>query len=454
MPRWTLENLIDFEQGLASDPKISSTARADVAEAARGLDGVAARRAGLFVWLAAAKRMPSAGRKFSAALSTVGFLLGGLAWLAGISGVLGLLDRTRGGMDVVLFLAVLLGVQWLILVAALLAWLFRRRVGEGFSGFQALIGRIVRKFSGDQGDGWWHRIMDGGTAPRASLLWRIARLVQGAGICFNLGIICGLAGLVLMRNVGFFWETTTEAAMRGTLSNVVRFLSFPWSAFWPEAVPGDGVIDATRWLPRHTTSLAPGPAAWWLFLLAVTFVWGLLPRFLLWLLAGNASNRALAALDFQARHHRALWRQLTGVDRVETDEKPLDGVLVLDVGGSGLKPETLRPFLLQKLRVHPASWHSTAVMDPGAEKEASAALALAPAGVVLLGEGWALSPPRMTALHAQIRAVAGAETPVKFLVANEAADLPVAVTADEKEQWERFVDSLRDPFAEVYFYQP
>jgi hypothetical protein len=129
-------------------------------------------------------------------------------------------------------------------------------------------------------------------------------------------------------------------------------------------------------------------------------------------------------------------------------------VLVLDVGGSGLKQETLRPFLLQKLRVHPAAWRPVAVLDPGAEADASAALALAPAGVVLLAEGWALSPPRMTALHSQIRSTAGRETPVKFLIANEADDAPQPPTEDERKQWERFVDSLRDPYAEVFFYQP
>jgi hypothetical protein len=133
-------------------------------------------------------------------------------------------------------------------------------------------------------------------------------------------------------------------------------------------------------------------------------------------------------------------------------EKPLDGVLVLDVGGGGFLPDVLRPFLLQKLRVHPASWHTTAVLDPGAEDEAAAALALAPAGVVLLAEGWALSPARMSALHSKIRTVAGNTVPVKFLVANETGGSPVPAAAEEMAQWGRFVDSLRDPHAEVYFY--
>ncbi len=81
------------------------------------------------------------------------------------------------------------------------------------------------------------------------------------------------------------------------------------------------------------------------------------------------------------------------------------------------------------------------------------ALAKAPAGVVLLAEGWSLSPPRMVALHGRIRAAAGPDVPVKFLVANATAgDQPSAVTAPEQIEWARFTDSLRDPAAEVFFF--
>jgi hypothetical protein len=214
------------------------------------------------------------------------------------------------------------------------------------------------------------------------------------------------------------------------------------------------VIDASQWLPGQGSSLPPGPAEWWQFLLIATLVWGLLPRAILLLFSKIAGDRALARLDFQGRHHRALWRDLTGTDRIETDEKPLDGVLVLDVGGSGMSEGDLRPFLLQRLRVHPVVWKSVAVLDPGTEQEAARSLADAPAGVVLLAEGWSLSPARMIALHQKIRASTGSEVPVKFLIANVSADRkPIPVTGDERSEWLRFVDGLRDPAAEVYFFE-
>ncbi len=452
--QWTIEDLVDFEQAAASLSVPSEHTRADIAAAVRKLDGAEARRAGLRMWLEETDRKSGGGRKFSSALSLTGVLLSLLLFLSGISATLGLLDRTRGGMNVTLFLTILIGGQWLALLLAASAWLSWRSAAEGFSPVQIIAGKLARKLSGIQDDTWWRRLMDGGGVPRAAVLWRVARLAQAAGIFFNAGILVALAALVLVRHIGFYWETSTEFAMRHLLEDTTRFLSAPWSAFFPTAVPDAAVIDASRWQPGKTGGLPPGPAAWWKFLLMTTFVWGLLPRAVLWFIAWQAGRQALASLDFQGRHHRALWRDITGNDRAETAEKPLDGVLVLDVGGSGLTENLMRPFLLRRLRVHPAVWQPVAVLEDGAESDAAAALAKAPAGVVLLAEGWALSPARMRDLHARVRAATTAGTPVKFLVANVSTDgSPLPVTEEEQPEWIHFVDSLRDPEAEVFFFE-
>ncbi len=451
-PPWTLENLVDFEQAVATSAGTPGEVRSAVAAAVRGLEGAEARRVGLKVWLEQTGGN-SAGRKFSTALSWVGGGLCLFTLVAGISGVHGMLDRERGGINVTLFLALLIGGQWLVLLLATAAWLLRRKTAEGFSGVQALVGKLVRRLAGNHADAWWSHLMDGGGAPRAALLWRLARMAQAAGIFFNVGIIGGLAGLVLVRHMDFYWESTTEFAMRSILERAVEILSAPWASVSPDAVPDAAVIEASRWLPLKQVPL-PANESWWMFLHLTTLVWGMLPRAILWLVAYQAGNRALANLDFQGRAHRVLWRGLTGPDRIETDEKPLDGVLVLDVGGSGFEESALRPFLLQRLRVHPALWKTVAVLDAGAEKEAADAVAKAPAGIVLLAEGWALSPPRMIDLHRRIRSSAGADVPVKFLVANaDSNGQPVAVSASERHEWERFVDSLRDPAAEVHFFE-
>ncbi len=445
---WTLEDVVDFEAGIASSPAATPELRAAVTAAAEGLDGAAARRAGWMAWLRA---RPSEGRgiRVSSAMALVSSLLAGVMVLAGIGAVLGMVDAAKAGVHVTLYLVILLGGQWLILAMAGLAWIFRRRGAAGFSLVQAGIGRMARSLAGASRDAWWdHLIAEGGPA-REAVGWRIARIAQSAGVAFNLGALLGLGGLVLVRHVGFFWETTTELAMHSLLEQTCRFLSIPWASWWPDAVPDARVIAASRWLPEH--DLPSGPAEWWRFLLAATFVWGLLPRLVLWQMAGMAERAALGRLDFQSRIHRSMWRDLTAAGRVDTDEPPLDGVLVLDVGGSGIPLETLRPFLLRSLRVHPTAWQPVAVLDPGAESEVALALAKAPAGVVLLSEGWSLSPARMTALHAKVRAAAGPHTPIHFLIANtDPQGLPQPPAPQEQREWERFIDSLRDPSAEIH----
>lgn len=455
---WTLEKLVDFEAELARSVSVSEAGRRAAKAAAAGWEGAEARRAGLLAWLGqvqaeAGPRHVSAGRRFAGALALVTTVLSVAMVLAGVGAMLGLVDSRRGGVHVTLALAVLLGGQWLLLALAAGGWVVRRRVGDGFSGLQAGLGKIVRKTAGAHESAWWENLRASATA-RDAVLWRLARLAQAAGLAFNMGVLLGLSGLVLVKHTGFFWETTTDGAMHAALGTTVELLSLPWATWWPAAVPDAAVIEGSRWLPGRADVLPPGPEAWWLFLLAAVFTWGLLPRAVLWLGCWVAGRRALARLDFQSRGQRALWRDLSGYSRAESDSRPMDGVLVLDVGGTGLAEELLRPFLLRRLRVHPSAWESVAVLDPGAELAAAKALAKAPAGVVLLAEAWALSPPRMTALLGQVRQLTGGDTPVKFLAVNVGPGRkPLPPVDSERLEWERFVDSLGDPATEVFCYE-
>lgn len=448
--RWTLEDLIDFTVETGDSPRVTPESRDAVREAIRNLDGESARRVGLRVWLEDV-RTTSTGGKFVSALGITGMGVCLLLALAGVSGVLGMVDRERNGVHVTLFLAILLGGQWLVLLLALVAAFARRRTAEGFSMVQSILAKLARRFAGESRSSWWTRLTSEGGAERRAILWRLARMAQAAGVAFNVGVLAGLAGLVLFRHIGFYWETTTELAMHDLLGKFTRVMASPWSAWWPEAVPSPDVINATRWIPG--SELPPGPAAWWRFLWMAVLVWGLVPRALLWLFSWRCERQALAGLTFQSRPARALWRDLTMDGRDTSDDKPLDGVLVLDVGGCGLTEESLRPFLLRGLRVHPSSWHQVAVLDAGSERGVTEALGKAPAGVVLLAEGWALSPPRMKALHERIRDRAGRETPMMYLVANIGAGKgPVSPSPEELLEWERFVDALADPHAEVHAY--
>jgi hypothetical protein len=159
-------------------------------------------------------------------------------------------------------------------------------------------------------------------------------------------------------------------------------------------------------------------------------------------------------LDFQSKRHRELWREIMGTRRADVSEAPLDGVLVVDVGGTGLKENDLRGFLLRRMRVNPGEWFEVGVWDGKGEAAVAESIRKAPAGVVLLAEGWALSPPRMTALCRQIRSLAKAGTPIYFLVVNVGSDGKLTVVKqEEKAVWKDFADGLADAALEVFFHE-
>jgi len=447
--RWSLERLIDFEAEIARSPDVRASK--EVAALIRGRDARSAKRAGFSLWLDEAGP-GGAGRRFLAALSGVAGLSGLLTFVAGVTAVSGLVDRDRGGIHVGLFLVILIGGQWLLIVASILLGGLRKSFGKGFSGMASWLLSVARRFSGKAEPAWWSALVLEPGHARQAMMWRAVSSLSIPASGFNLGLLAGLAGWVMFRHVGFFWETTTDLAMRDGLAAMIRFLSAPWSSWFSAAVPTDTMIEAARWPPGN--SAANNSSAWWKFLLMTVLVWGLLPRVLIGLLAGCFERGNLAELEFLSRRHRALWRALVEVERADDHDAPLDGVLVVHVGGAAIKAEDLRPFLLRHLRVNPVAWGSMAVLDSNEESKTSAALANAPAGVVLVSEAWALTAPRMTRLHRQVRSASGPDKPIRFVVLNLSSNgQPDEPTADEKRVWENFIDSLADAATEVCFYQ-
>ena len=378
-----------------------------------------------------------------------------LMFLTGIGVMTGMLDRERMGFHVPMVVGVAIGLQLLVLVGAGLAWLARGRFSKGFGLVQKLAAWLVAKLGGTGKMEWWRTLkLEGGKAWEA-LGWNLVRLTQAGAVMFSLGLMAGLLGCIWFLEVGSDWESTTPGWMAARLHDVCAYLSLPWGWLFPEWVPGITEIWLTQF--KEGAGLAwrmESAATWYPFLFAAIFFWGLLPRLLLWFFAILKERKALSSLDFQAKRHRELWREMMGTRRRDVSEAPLDGVLVLDVGGTGLKEESLRGFLLRRLRVNPGEWFEVGVWDEKGEESAAKSIRNAPAGVVLLAEGWALSPPRMAALHSQIRGMTGADTSVYFLVVNSGNDdQPLPVNDGEKEIWKDFVDSLADASAEIFFYE-
>ena len=260
-------------------------------------------------------------------------------------------------------------------------------------------------------------------------------MLQLGGVGFNLGLIAGLFGVLWFTEIRFFWESSLSQFGGESLGKVTRFLAAAWG--------GEGLTDG-QIAGLRDVSGETGDANWNAFFRFIFFalmVWGLLPRVLLWLLAVWKERRTLAGLEFQDPEHRKLWREISRVERAVTMEGMKDGVVLLDVGGLGVDVEAIRPFLLQKLRVNPEKSFSVGILNASEEREAWEAMRAAPCGVILLVEGWSLSPKQMTALVERIRREAGEETVLRVLVMGDGVSPP---EEGDFAGWQEFIDGLRD----------
>ncbi len=431
--KWTLAELIDFEMALA----------AWSGKGAPRLSAGLSRAAGMKLWLEKAGRH-GLGARWVASLSLAGALLALLFAGLGATTAWGTFDREAGGVHVIWFLAVALFLPWCFLIGGVLAWLLRGRVaGSGLAGW--VVDQLSLRLAGKKARGAIDRVRASGELTKV-LGWRIARLSQWVAASFHGGALVGLGTMVLFKQVGFFWETTTEKAMEGLLTKAVSFLSLPWSDLAPWAVPS---VEASRRGPQWDG----GGEDWWPFLILSLLVWGVLPRLLLVGWAMGKERRALASLTFQAPDHRKLWRSMTVVKRGEEPTGPVDGALVVALEGAEASKEILRPFLLQVLRMNPTGWERLGVLDANHEEAARKALAKAQAGIVLLAEGWSLAPRSVGKALDEITAKAG-ERRVVLLIGNPSSEGGMReVEPDQRIQWEQFMDARKGSEVELVFYE-
>lgn len=458
--KWSLEDLVDFEARLHESVEGGSAEerrryREEVARLEGGpQEESARRRLGLRIWLESGRddRDEGAGRRVVGALRGAALLLGAVAFLGGIGVMRGLLTEVfLRSYNVWIFLAAAIGVQWLLLLGGLAGYAFVRRQAGALSLFQRVGSVVVRRWTSNLDGVVWRGLLEGGAGYRSALSWRLARLTQGVAVMFNLGLMAGFYGCLFFLSVRFYWESTFEGSGWGLL-NFMEGMARPWSWSGVAGAPVQGDIEYSVLLKIFYER--EDVQKLWPFLMMSLLFYGLLPRVMLWWWCANNERRALGSLAFQAPRHRELWRQLTKVERCLPSKGQADGVVLLDVGGTGVTVEAVREFLLRELRVNPQARHTAGVLDEEREREALAAIEEAELGVVFLVEGWALSPKEMRVLYKRVRAVGGDELPMNFLVLGELqGGEPGAPSDEDWQQWKAFVDSLRDPAAEAVAYR-
>jgi hypothetical protein len=240
--------------------------------------------------------------------------------------------RYTGGHPVNVWdvLLVFVGVQlllFLFLVAAFLLPLAAARqvfLGPLRTAVAALVPRLAaRAFRGDRGAEWravWHRLRSRRSLYSHVEPWLVLSLTQTFGVLFNLGALLAVLRLVVFSDVAFAWSTTLVELDARRFHALVDLLATPWRALWPDAVPSEALVEATRYSRLESAYLNAGArraadprvvGGWWPFLVAAIACYGLAPRLLTLGLARLRAGRLLARLPLDDAETLRAVRRLT-----------------------------------------------------------------------------------------------------------------------------------------------
>ena len=331
---WKIADIIDFEWFLAEDgDAYEAELRARDRQILEKVSPASASRQAksrkdIFrAWLEARRSQTSEtppGEYFLTAWQTlsVSSALAGAA--IGISVAAAVLLTYRGDepVNVAWFFACTVGIQWLILAAALVVWLLRRTthllenfhpVRKLLSGLLWSLSAALQQLPGERRERIRARLI--GIRRKGEvfqlLVWPLLMITQIFGVFFNAGVLIALL-LPLGRDVAFGWQSTLRTSPE-TVYRLVSSIAAPWS-FLPNAHPTRQEIEQSRFsYSEGIKSLSlPAMTSWWPFLFYATFFYGFLVRLVLLIWCGLSLRAALRGFSFDHANCSALFRRLTG----------------------------------------------------------------------------------------------------------------------------------------------
>jgi hypothetical protein len=331
---WKIPDIIDFEWFLAEDadvdePTLRARDREIFAQISRGADGArqfGSRQEIFRAWLEARRKQvqQSLGDYFLTAWQTLSLFSALAGGALGMSVAAAVLLTYKGDepVNVAWFFACTVGIQWLILAAALGIWLLRRTTDlfDNFHPVRNLLAGLLwsmsaalDRLSGDRREHIRARIA--GIRRRSEmfqlLAWPLLMITQVFGVLFNIGVLAALL-LPFGRDVAFGWQSTLQTSP-AAVYKLVSWIAAPWS-FLPNAHPtSEEVLQSRFSYSEGMTALAsPATTSWWPFLFYATFFYGLLVRVVLLIWCGVGLRRALGRFSFDQASSNALFRRLTG----------------------------------------------------------------------------------------------------------------------------------------------
>lgn len=354
MPRpekWTLADRLDFEALVVADERAADPAAVAARDARLWQEQIAPqlsdeeqadRRIVFHRWLEArrgsetlpGKWFTSAWYWFNGAAIFGGAALGfavasGALYYAGAKPV-----------NVAVFLAVTVGVQWILLLWSLAVILSRgvrtasqrllARLGESIG--QALAS-ATSHLSGEQrmrlrGEIATLRQLSGRNLQ--PLGWAPLVSMQQFGVWWNLGVIAALLARVFFTDVAFGWESTVAQSPDGMYA-LVHALATPWLACGLDFCPTLEQVQHS-WFHYQSGVAAldrTAMASWWPWLLMMVLIYGFVPRGLLRAYFQIHMALSMRRLSFDEPRHRAAWHRLTG-PLIQSNRPPHEGALPHD----------------------------------------------------------------------------------------------------------------------------
>ncbi len=326
---WKIADIIDFECLLAAETGAEETRwRGRLPDVPPGDDATARRR--LFkAWLylrrgESGEPLPGEGVAAGWGRLLMLSLAAGTALGASVAGAL-LHYKGEEPVNVSWFLACTVGVQMLVLAAAVLLWLLRA-VTDWFDDFHPLRGLLtglvwlfsagLRRLPGAQRERLRAGLAVLGRKREiygSLAAWPFLIVTQLFAVGYNLGILALLVTHVSATDLAFAWQSTLhlgpEAAYR-----LVSALAAPWAWFAPNAHPSLAEVVGSRF--SYSEGIAPLDRAamrsWWPFLCYAVACYGLLVRGALLVFAMVKLRAGLRGLAFDHEGCNALFRRLTG----------------------------------------------------------------------------------------------------------------------------------------------
>ena len=483
----TLAELIDLEVQLAADadgdPRELVERDAAVGERI-GAGRMAGRRHALLrAWLSAlgATGPGSAGRRVETFYRVAGWSAAAISLVGGAGTAAALLRYDgRDPVNIIDFLAVLVGLQLLLMTASVVALLpapWRGRAMQ-LSGLQELVRDLGYRRAGVTAALQNRGVLGAKGAAAVGRLaalhgvyasverWSLTALTQRAAVAFNVGALAVTLYLVTVRALAFAWSTTLEIDPE-RMTQVFRAIATPWS-FLTGAVPDRELVELSRYFPGRAYD-ADRLGDWWPFLFAALFTYGLLPRLVLAAYAAyrqRAARRALA-LDhgecalvyFRLLRTAAGWGPGVEVGSeipaearsdAEPSAAPLPGtdlpVRVIRWADAAVTPEAAERLVAAKYRWRLGSFDSANGDDSDAETAVVSRLGTDGnrSPVILLAEAW--EPPSKNLLHflVALRGSLGPERTIVVGLLTRGAERAGA-SMDDVRIWRRRVAALGDP---------